>query len=134
MHVPIVFSCIQPYLPFQLSSFFFIYSSHEDCPFRLLQWSFQQNRPQLQAFPSPRLLYGCHHSCLLRPTCFFTVHLRECPSPTLQSWGSLPSFLHVFFFSAACLLFSLGGYADLAQGCLWDYRMPLSLPRGAGVW
>jgi hypothetical protein len=35
-----------------------------------------------------------------------------------------------------------GGYADLAQGCLWEYCMPLSLPGGlllpsmlgAGIW
>jgi hypothetical protein len=62
-----------------------------------------------------------------------------------------------FFFSAACLLFSLvffslfslgggsvcpGGYADLTQGCLWEYCMPFSSPGGlllpsrlgAGIW
>jgi hypothetical protein len=33
-----------------------------------------------------------------------------------------------------------GGYADLAQGCLWEYRMPLSshcgprLPKPSGCW
>jgi hypothetical protein len=63
--------------------------------------------------------------------------------------------LLLFFFLAACLLFSLiffffpwvlvilfRGYADLSQGCLWEYHMPLSSLGGplfpsrfrAGIW
>jgi hypothetical protein len=70
-------------------------------PVELSSW-----QPLLQAFLCPRLLGGCHHTCLLWPACLFTVHLRDCPSPTLWSWRTLPSLLCVFFL-AACLLFSL---------------------------
>jgi hypothetical protein len=37
-------------------------------------------------------------------------------------------FLSLFFpgWGSVCL----GGYADLAQGCLWEYRVPLSSPGG----
>jgi hypothetical protein len=51
----------------------------------------------LQAFPSPRLLGGCCHSCLLWPACLFTVSVRECPFTTLQSSGH-PSLFATFFF------------------------------------
>jgi hypothetical protein len=64
-------------------------------------------------------------------------------------------YVSFFFYSAACLLFSLfffsffppgwgsvcpGGYADLAQGCLWEYCVPpsspggLRLPKESGSW
>jgi hypothetical protein len=34
------------------------------------------------------------------------------------------------FFSPGWGSVCLGGYADLAQGCLWEYHMPLSSPGG----
>jgi hypothetical protein len=44
------------------------------------------------------LLGGGHHSCLLWPACLFSVHLRDCSSPTLQGlW-------HPILF-ATCLFF-----------------------------
>jgi hypothetical protein len=112
---------------------------------------------QLQAFPSPGLLGGVRHSCLLWPACLFTVRLRDCPFPTLRSWGTLPSLLRVFFFFSCLFIIQFvfflffsplggslcpGGYADLAQGCPWEYCMPLSSPGGlllpsrigAGIW
>jgi hypothetical protein len=82
--------------------------------------------------------------------------VRELPSPTLRSSGCPASLLHVFFFQllvyySACFLFSFfpewgsvcpGGYANLSQGCLWEYCMwcsslgGLLLPSrvGAGIW
>jgi hypothetical protein len=33
-----------------------------------------------------------------------------------------------FSFFPGCRLVSPGGYAALAQGCLWEYRVPLSSP------
>jgi hypothetical protein len=85
------------------------------------------------------LLGVCHHSCLLRPACLFTVPWGISPLP--------PSVLRVphplFYVSFLLLLFSIqfffspgwgsvcpGGYADLAQDCLWEYHMPLSSPCG----
>jgi hypothetical protein len=89
----------------------------------------------------------------------YIVSLRDCPFPTLLGWGAPPSLLRVFCFfffnSAAYLLFSLffslffppwagsicpGDYADLAQGCLWEYLVllsspgGLSLPKQSGSW
>jgi hypothetical protein len=71
------------------------------------------------------------------------------PLPLSGAWGALPSLLHVFLFIyfSSCLFitqfgfFSFffllgwgsvcpGGYADLAQGCLWEYHVPLSSPGG----
>jgi hypothetical protein len=74
------------------------------------------------------------------------------PSPAALLWGiSTPhssalraprplccmSFLLLLLVIQFFFLFSLGGgsvclggYADLAQGCLWEYRMPLSSPCG----
>jgi hypothetical protein len=91
--------------------------------------------------------------------CLFTVCLRDCSSPTLWGSGCLPSLLPVVFFfffiqllvyySVCFFLFFFcpswgsvcpGGYADLTQGCLWEYLMPLSspgglhLPKQSGSW
>jgi hypothetical protein len=71
------------------------------------------------------------------PACLFTVPWGISPSPLFGAQDAPPSLLHVFFF-CYCLLFSFsffpgwgsvcpGGYADLAQGCLWEYRVPLGL-------
>jgi hypothetical protein len=71
---------------------------------------------------------------------FIYSSVRDCPSPPFfGAQGAPPSLLRVFFF--CCCLFSffslssLGGesvcsvgYADLAQGCLWEYCMLLSSP------
>jgi hypothetical protein len=86
--------------------------------------------------------------------CLFTVCMRECPSPNLWSSGCPTSLLCVFFFFQLLVYYSVcfsslgwgsvcpGGYAYLAQGCLWEYRVLLSSPgglllpsrTGAGVW
>jgi hypothetical protein len=109
------------------------FSSH--CPFYKLSCSW--------------LLGVCCCSCLLQPSCLFTVLWGISPPPLLGAQGIPPSLLPVFFVIAYCSvsLFSLGGesicpggYADLAQGCLWEYRVPLSspcglhLPKRSGHW
>jgi hypothetical protein len=71
------------------------------------------------------------------------VYLQFCegfPSPSLGIQGAPPSLLHVFFVAIAYYSVSLffpgwgsvcpRAYADLAQGCLWEYRVPLSSPCG----
>jgi hypothetical protein len=69
------------------------------------------------------------------------VYLQFCegfPSPPLQHSGHLTLFATCLYCSY-CLLLSFsffpgwglvcpGAYADLAQGCLWEYRVPLSSP------
>jgi hypothetical protein len=94
--------------------------------------------PLLQAFPL--LVAGCVP--LLLPflaSLFIYSSVRDFPSPPLQHSGR-PAFFATCLF-CCCILFSfsffpgwgsvcLGGYADLAQGCVWEYRMPPSSPCG----
>jgi hypothetical protein len=62
----------------------------------------------------------------------------DSPFPLFSAQGATPSLLYCLYCSY-CLLFSFsffpgwrsvcpGDYADLAQGCLWEYRIPLSSP------
>jgi hypothetical protein len=83
------------------------------------------------------LLGMCHGSCLLQPACCEGFPLP--PSSVLRLLHPLcyMSFLVLlliiqFFFSffPGWGFFCLGGYADLAQGCLWEYHVPLSSPCG----
>jgi hypothetical protein len=94
------------------------------------------------------LLSVCRHSCLLQPVCLFTVPWGIFPPP-LQHSGH-PTLFATCLFCCYCILFSFflffpwvgsvcpGGYADLAQGCLWEYCVPLSsscdlhLPKPSG--
>jgi hypothetical protein len=95
------------------------------------------------------LLDVCYCSCLLWMACLFTVLWGIAPSPLLHS--ECPALFAMCLFCCYCLLFSFsffpgwgsvcpGGYADLAQGCLWEYRVPLSspcglcLPKPSGCW
>jgi hypothetical protein len=82
------------------------------------------------------LLGVCRHTCLLQ-----SLVVRDSPSTPFGAQGAQPSLLHVFFVVIAyySVFFSFfsewgsvcpGGYADLAQGCLWEYRIPLSSPCG----
>jgi hypothetical protein len=75
--------------------------------------------------------------CATTPAFSSRLVLRDFPSPTLRHSGH-PAPLLCVFFCCYCLLFSFfsffpgqgsvcpGGYADLAQGCLWEYLVPLS--------
>jgi hypothetical protein len=109
----------------------FIYSSHGKWGFPPLLWSFPPTATFI-SFPAP----GCW-VCAASPA-FSSWLVRDFPSP--------PSVLRVLcppsmcLFCCYCLLFSFfslgwgsvcpGGYADLAQGCLWEYRVLLSSPCG----
>jgi hypothetical protein len=108
--------------------------------------------PLLQAF----LLLVAGRVLLLLPSLaglFIYSSVRDCPSPLFGTQGAPPSLLRVFFVVIAyySVFFSFfpgwgpvcpGGYADLAQDCLWEYRVPLRSPcgvrlpssLGAGVW
>jgi hypothetical protein len=87
------------------------------------------------------LLGVCRCSCLLQPACLFTVPGRISP-PAFGTQGTPPCLLCVFFtivYYSVWFFFSFfpgwgwvcpGGYADLAQGCLWEYCVLLSSPGG----
>jgi hypothetical protein len=85
-------------------------------------------QPLLWAFLSPRLLSGCHHSCLPWPACLFTVCMRYCPYPTLWSSGHPALFatcLSFFFFQLfvyywVCFfsLFFFPGWGHSVQGAM----------------
>jgi hypothetical protein len=80
------------------------------------------------------LLGMCCRSCFLQPAC------EGFPLPPFSTQGTPPSLLCVFFVVTSYYsdsLFSLGGgqsvqggYADMTQSCLWEYRIPLSSPCG----
>jgi hypothetical protein len=84
------------------------------------------------------LLGVCHHSCLLHLACCEEFPLPcssvlRAPRPLCYMSFLLLLLIIQFFLS----LFSLGGgsvcpggYADLAQGCLWEYHVSLSSPCG----
>jgi hypothetical protein len=111
----------------------FVYSSHGKCVFPPVLWSF----PSTAAFTS-FLTPGCW-ARTSTPTLFGLPGLfiyssgKESPPP-FSAQGAPPFSQHVF-----CLLVSFsflpgwrsvcpGGYAVLAQGCLWEYCVLLSLP------
>jgi hypothetical protein len=95
------------------------------CPVELSSW-----QPLLQAFPSPNCWVGATSPAFSAQLVYLQFAWGIAPYPLSGAWGAQPSLLHVFFFSAACLLFSLvfflffpgrgsvcpGGYADLSQG------------------
>jgi hypothetical protein len=116
----------------------FVYSSHGKWVFPPLLWSFPSST--LTSFPAP----DCWARARLppeplRPTQLVYLQFREgFPSPNL--WCSVsPTLFPACLYCSYCLLLSFsffpgwrsfcpGGYADLAQGCLWEYRVPLSSP------
>jgi hypothetical protein len=95
------------------------------------------------------LLGMCRSACLLQPSLFIYSSMRDSPPTFFGTLGAPPSLLHVFIVLIAYYSVSLffpgwgsfcpGGYADLAQGCLWEYHIPLSLPcpclpKPSGCW
>jgi hypothetical protein len=84
------------------------------------------------------LLGVCRHSCLLWPACLQFCEWFPSPPSVLRAPRPLcyRSFccclLSLVFFSFFpwCGLVCPGCYADLAQGCLWEYCVPLSSPGG----
>jgi hypothetical protein len=68
---------------------------------------------QLQeGFPSPPLRHSCCPT--LFATCLYCSYCLLLSFSFFPGWGSVCP----------------GGYADLAQGCLWEYHIPLSSPCG----
>jgi hypothetical protein len=88
------------------------------------------------SFPAP----DCW-TCATTPAFSSQLLQRDFPSPLLQCSGH-PALFATWLFCCYCLLFSFfsffpgwgsvwpGGYADLAQGCMWEYRVPPSSPCG----
>jgi hypothetical protein len=110
----------------------FIYSSRGKWAFPPLLWNFPPTAA-FTSFPAPRLLGRGYHSCWL-----VYLQFRE-GFPLSTLWGSgCPALFAMCLFCCYWLLFSFfsffpgwrsvcpGGYADLAQGCLWEYHVPLS--------
>jgi hypothetical protein len=128
----------------------FVYSSCGRWVFPRLLWSFPLSTT-LTSFLAP----GCW-ACAPAPTLSGQAQLvylqfqEGFPSPTLQHSGC-PTLFATCLYCSYCLLLSFSfspgwgsvcpvGYADLAQGCLWGYCVPLSspcgprLPRPSGCW
>jgi hypothetical protein len=124
--------------PLSLASVF-IYSSCGKWVFPRLLWSFPPSAT-FTSFPAP-LAGQCCCSCLLRHSFFIYSSGRDSPPPLFGAQGAPPSFPRVFIVLIAYYSVSLffprwglvcpGGYADLAQGCLWEYRVQLSSPCGS---
>jgi hypothetical protein len=96
--------------------------------------------PLLQAFPFlvAVCVCVCHCLCLLQPACLFTVpweiapplpSVLRAPHPLCYMSFFLVAYSVFFFFPWVGVSLSKG-YIDLAQGCLWEYCMPLSSPGG----
>jgi hypothetical protein len=108
----------------------FIYSSRGKWAFPSLLWSFHPTTT-FSSFPAP----GCWVGAAAPAFSSWLV------VSTLQCSGR-PTLFATCLFCYYCLLFSFfsffpgwglvcpGGYADLAQGCLWKYHVPLSSPYG----
>jgi hypothetical protein len=73
-----------------------------------------------------------------RPSLFIYSSGRDSPPPLFRAQGA-PTLFAMCLYCSYCLLLSFsffpgwgsvcsGGYADLAQGCLWEYHVPLSSP------
>jgi hypothetical protein len=113
----------------------FVYSScgRSVCP--PLLWSFPPSTT-LTSFPTP----GCWAflPSPARPSLFIYSSGRDSPPPDFSAQGAPPSLLRVFIVLIAYYSVSLfspgwglvcpGGYADLAQGCLWKYCVPHTSP------
>jgi hypothetical protein len=116
----------------------FIYSSHGKWDFPSLLWSFPPTAT-FTSFPAPGFWACSAAPAFSGPPCLFSV-LWGSPLPPLQSSGH-PILFATCVYCCYCLLFSFSlfpwvgvglsrGNADRAQGCLWEYRVPLSSPCG----
>jgi hypothetical protein len=81
-------------------------------------------------------------TCAAAPAFSSWLVVKDFPSSSLQCSGC-PALFATCLFCCYCLLFRFffsffpgwvsictGGYADLAQVCLWEYHVPLSSPCG----
>jgi hypothetical protein len=81
---------------------------------------------------------GSHRSLSGQAWLVYLQFQEGFPSPPLKSSGR-PTLFPTCLYCSYCLLLSFsfvpgwgsvcpGGYADLAQGCLWEYHVPLTSP------
>jgi hypothetical protein len=118
----------------------FIYSSRGKWAFPLLLWSFPPTIT-FTSFPAP----GCWAGAATAPASpaglFIYSSMGGCSSPPFSAQGTHPFCYMSFLLLLFIIQFSFsffpewgsvcpGGYADLAQGCLWDYCVLLSSPCG----
>jgi hypothetical protein len=97
----------------------FIYSSYGKCPFPCLQWGFPHTAT-ITSFPTPRLLGGCRHSCLLWPAYSVTVPWGI-PLPSSSALRVPCPLCYMSFFVIVVqffFLFSLGGGRSLQRAML----------------
>jgi hypothetical protein len=116
----------------------FVHSSHERWVFPSFLWSFPPSAT-LTSFPTPGCWARAPAPALSGQAWLVYLQFWErFPSPPLQCLGRPTLFATCLYYSY-CLLLSFsffpgwgfvhpGGYADLAQGCLWKYHVPLSSP------
>jgi hypothetical protein len=110
----------------------FIYSSHVKWPFPPLPWSFPPTT--FTSFPTP----GCWVCTTAPAFCGWLVYLQFHEGLPLPSSSALKIPCPLCYVSFLLLLFIQflwgsvcpGGYAYLAQGCLWEIRVLLSSPCG----
>jgi hypothetical protein len=143
-HVPFVFSSIQPYPPFAISVISLIYSSHGEVPLPPSPVELSSGQLLLQAFPSPRLL-GCPATAAFSGGLIYNLH-EGLPLPHSPELRAPCPLCYVSFFFQLLVYYSVcfflffvfpgwgsvcpGGYANLVQGCLWEYHVPLCSPGG----
>jgi hypothetical protein len=125
----------------------FIYNSRRKWAFPSLLWSFPPTTAFI-SFPIPGCWAGAAAPAFSGQLVYLQLH-GGLSFPLLQHSGHPALFAMCLF--CCCLFFSFsffpgwgsvcpGGYADLAQGCLWEYRVPLSspcgphLPKWSGCW
>jgi hypothetical protein len=113
----------------------FIYTSRRKWVFPPLLWSLPPTAA-FTRFPAT----GCW-ACAAVPAFSSWLVVRDFPFPPLQHSGH-PALFAACLFCCCCLLFSFffffpwvgvglsRGYANLAQGCLWEYCILLSSPCG----
>jgi hypothetical protein len=99
-----------------------------------LLWSFSPTAA-FTSFPHSWLLGVCYRSCLLQLACegFPLSPSSELRVPHPLCYVSFLLFLLIIqflFFWPGRGSFCPGGYADLAQDCLWEYHIPPSSPYG----
>jgi hypothetical protein len=127
----------------------FMYSLCGKCPFPPLQWSFPHTAT-FTSFPTPVCWVGAGTPAF--SGLFIYSSIRDCPphpsalrTPCPLCYVSFLLLLFIiqfgFFLFFPWVGVSLSrGYADLAQGCLWEYCVPLSspgglrLPKQSGSW
>jgi hypothetical protein len=121
----------------------FVYSSCGRWVFPPLLWSFPPSAT-FTSFPAP----GCWAHAPLPPARLVYLQFREgFPSPSLQH-SVRPTLFPTCLYCSYCLLLSFsffpgwrsvcpGGYAEVAQGCLWEYHSTAKLTLSASsqaVW